>query len=236
MVIFIQSLKPIPGFIKTNSMKQKFTLIALAFTGYSLVVNGQIKKESLFLGGQVAYAHSKLDYSGAQADQKNSSANLNVSIGKAVKENAVFGVILGYAPFTTSYSNGSNTVNSTTREYNLGIFYRQYHQLAKDFYFFTEAGAAYIASKQSNKDAVAGTDLGTIKQSGGQLSLMPGLSYRVLPKLHLEIVIPNIVAAQYMVGKNNTSAPLQKQTQFSFNSSLNSIGWSNLSVGFHFIL
>jgi hypothetical protein len=95
---------------------------------------------------------------------------------------------------------------------------------------------AFITSKQTNTPDTQGAAVETIRQSGGQLTLTPGLSYRILNKLHLEIVIPNIINIQYSVQKDDKQTGNQKQTQFSFNSSLNSMGLDNLSVGFHFIL
>jgi DNA-binding transcriptional regulator YhcF (GntR family) len=83
-----------------------------------------------------------------------------------------------------------------------------------------------------------GAKLETIKQLGGQLFLTPGLSYKVLNKLHLEIIIPNIVTIQYIVTEDETATEQTKQRQFLFNSSLNSSGngLTFIGVGFHFIL
>jgi hypothetical protein len=85
-----------------------------------------------------------------------------------------------------------------------------------------------------------GAKLETIKQLGGQLFLTPGLSYKVLNKLHLEILIPNIVTIQYIVTEDETAfAPTEqtKQRQYLFNSSLDSSGngLTFIGVGFHFI-
>ena len=68
--------------------------------------------------------------------------------------------------------------------------------------------------------------------------MTPGLSYKILNKLHLEIIIPNIISIQYAVTKDETPTMKAKQNQFLFNSSLNSTGGglNFIGIGFHFIL
>ncbi|PZX61943.1 hypothetical protein LX80_02107 [Hydrotalea sandarakina] len=210
-------------------------LIILSFSKFTL---GQISIKSVLLGGQVGYYNSYIDYAGIHPNEKKKTAAFNISIGKALKENSVYGLNLTYSPSQAdNFYYGTNYINLKIYQYNFGIFYRKYKKLATDFYFFTELGASYINAKQTNTDTM-GAKLETIKQLGGQLFLTPGLSYKVLNKLHLEIIIPNIVTIQYIVTKDETSTQQTKQRQFLFNSSLNSSGngLTFIGVGFHFIL
>jgi hypothetical protein len=219
-------------------MTKKILATVVTFACFSNFSFGQIKKESILLGGQIGYSNTDIDYSGNQPNQKNESAAFNISIGKAVKENSIFGLNLTYLPAKIkNYFNGANFVSTNTNQYNFGIFDRKYKKLAKDFYFFTELGASYIKAKQTSTDT-SGINLETIKQSGAQVYLTPGLSYKILNKLHLEIIIPNIVTIQYAVTKDKTPTLQAKQKQLFFNSSLNSTGGglTFVGVGFHFIL
>ena len=197
---------------------------------------GQITKGSILLGGQISYQNNNFDYSGNQPDQKNNSAIFNISIGKAAQENNVYGLNLSYSPANfQNYYNGITFVSSKVNQYTFGVFNRRYKLLAKDFYFFTEFGLGYTYGKQSNTDTF-GAELETIKQSTVQFYLTPGLSYKILNKLYLEILIPDIVTIRYMVSKDETPNQSTTQKSFVFNSSLNSTGGlSFLGVGFHFI-
>lgn len=219
-------------------MTKKILVPLLTICCLSNFTFGQIKINSVLLGGQVSYYSSDIGYSGNQPNQKNKNASFNISIGKTLKENSVYGLNLTYSPAKVeAFYNGANYFSSKVNQYNFGIFYRKYNKLAKDFYFFTEFGASYINASQTNTDTL-GIKLETIKQSGGQVFLTPGLSYRILNKLHLEIIIPNILTIQYAVTKDKTPTQEANQKQFSFNSSLNSTGGglTFVGVGFHFIL
>lgn len=212
------------------------TLLTLSCSFY--FANAQIKVNSVLLGGEAYYNSTDIAYSGNQPNQKSKNAGFNISLGKALKENSVYGLNLSYSPGKSEdFYNGANYVSTKINQYNVGIFYRKYKKLAKDFYFFAEFAASYINSKQTDTDTL-GTNWGTYKQSGGQITLTPGISYRILNKLHLEIIIPSIVNLQYTVTKDATPSLQSKQKQFIFNSSLNaaSSGLSSLGVGFYFIL
>ena len=211
--------------------------LALLFpiTCMSIITSAQIGKGSILLGGQVSSYNSTIDYSTNQRSQKNNNSSFNISVGKAFKENSVFGINLTYNPSTFSYS--YNYINTKQRFYSLGVYDRQYKKLVKGLYFFTELGGAYVFSTQIDTDTL-GTKLSTGKGSGGQLNLTPGISYKICKKINLEITIPNIIYAQYTVTKNETISPPQnsKENRFSFSTNLTSSFVNNLGIGFRLIL
>ena len=215
-------------------------IIALSFLiiGISSITYGQIKKGSILLGGGVFYFDSKIANSTNQRDQKNSSATFNISVGKAFKGNSLYGLNLSYSPSTYDYAyNGSTYVNRKLKFYSIGGYYRLYKSLAKDFYFFSELGAAYNFSHQIDTDTL-GIKQGTENQTGGQLNFTPGISYKIFKRINLEITIPNIVYVQYSVSKTETTTPSQhsKENRFSVNSNLNSTPLNYLGIGFRIIL
>ena len=215
-------------------------LIALSFLIICLssITYGQIKKGSILLGGEVFYYDSKIASSTNQRDQKNSSATFNISVGKAFKGNSLYGLNLSYSPSAYDYANnGSTYENRKLKFYSIGGYYRLYKSLAKDFYFFSELGAAYIFSHQIDTDTL-GIKQGTVNQTGGQLNLTPGISYKIFKRVNLEITIPNIVYVQYSVSKTETTTPSQHSTEnrFSANSNLNSSPLNYLGIGFRIIL
>lgn len=217
-------------------MKRIFTLLFSVIV-LSLTTSAQIAKGSTLLGGQLSYSHSNIDYLPIQEAQKNNDATFDISVGRAFSENSIFGLNVGSSSsLRTNIYNGATYVRTRNSYYNVGVFFRQYKSLARDFYFFADLGAGYIGWSQSDKDA-DGVEVRRVRSSGGQVSLTPGISYKLFKKFHLELLIPNIIAAQYSVSRSPIpQANDLKQKDFSFFSNLKSTGLNSLGVGFRFIL
>ncbi len=218
-------------------MIKKSTTILLALVACITIAKAQITKNSVLLGGQIYYQNTKYDYTGASPDNQHvRSGVFNVSVGKVFKENSVFGLNLEYVPliYNNIYNQGF-PVNLDSKQYNIGIFNRQYKKLAKGFYFFAESGIAYNNINQVYTDS-DDVKQGTLKQWGAQLNLTPGISYRIWNKLHLEIIIPNIILVQYLNTTDKSGTVPSVAKSFVFSTSLNSTVLSNVGVGFHFVL
>lgn len=213
---------------------------AFAVLSGGFTLKAQIQAGTILIGGQISYNSTGTTFSFDPKGQKNNSGTYNVSVGKVLKTNAVFGITLGYAPSSFSnFFNGADYVSGNLKMYNMGIFYRQYKMLAKGFYFFTEAGLAYNTFKQTTADT-SGANSEVIIQHGVQLTLMPGIAYKITKRLFIEIVMPDFVTVQYFVTTDDLRTTQQfesaKQHQFTLNTSLNSNGLNFLGVGFHFVL
>ena len=115
---------------------------------FFLSAHAQIKKKSILLGGQIAFVNSSINYSTMQSNQKEKDAAFNISIGKAIKDNSVYGINISYQPSTIkNFFNGAAFINQKVNQYSFGAFYRQYKSLSKDFYFFIQPEADYIIGK-----------------------------------------------------------------------------------------
>jgi hypothetical protein len=215
-------------------MKKIFGLLIIICS--CLTLNAQIIKGSILLGGQIFYYNSNINYGTTQPNQKNKSGDFNISAGKALKENSVLGFYVTYGNWKANNNyNGNYFINSKVNQYNFGLFYRQYKNLARDFYFFAEAGVAYISAIQTDTDTL-GNNKVKYTQSGGQLNLTPGISYKIFKKLQLEIFIPSIVSVQYTISKTKSQTNNFKQEQFLISTNLNASSLNNLGVGFRFVL
>lgn len=205
----------------------------------SLSATAQIKKGAILLGGQISYADANANYSATQPDLKSRSANFNVSVGKAFKENKILGVSVSYGHFNSDYNyNGNTYTNIISNRYNFDFFYRQYMKLAKDFYFFGELGAGYVGGNETDTD-IPGNSKTKYTESGAELYLTPGIAYRIYKKLQVELLIPQIAGVNYIVQKRTLSAnnPSDyRQDQLRINTNLNSSLLSNLGLGFRFVL
>jgi hypothetical protein len=219
---------------------RKILSLSLLFICSSLLATAQIKKGAVLLGGQIAFSDAESESNNNQPNQqqtqKNNNAFFRISVGKAIKENTVAGINAGYGSNKNENFNNNTLVSSSDfKQYSVGVFYRQYKKIGGNFYFFGEGGADYIGSTQKDNN-FPGNNLITRKGSGVQLSLTPGISYQVLKKLQLEILIPDIAALQYNTLKTTAQNSNSKQNQFSFNTSLSSSPFNSLGVGFRLVL
>lgn len=215
-------------------MIQKITFATLFFLCCSFFVNAQIKEGSILVGGQASYSHTSAKNSNVDPIQKQNYGVIDLSLGKAIKGNTVVGIHLEFAPGTSEEtSNGNVIYKSKATGYGAGVFYRQYKTLAKDFYFFIEADVNYFYGKITSVDSV-GNKYQITTGSTVQLSLAPGISYKVLKNLHLEVTIPQIISAQYTVNKASGQTQVTSQN-IVFNTNLNASTLNNLSVGFRLI-
>jgi hypothetical protein len=220
----------------------KKTFVLLLFIGATAAAAAQIKKGALLLGGQFGFNNSTSDVTFSPPNppnttqtQKSKGGNFNIAIGKAIEENSVIGLNAGYGSSKNENISGINSFTSKADQYNVGIFYRRYKKLAARFYFFGEVGAGYTGSKQKDKATPAINDV-TRKSSGGQMYLTPGIAYQIAKKLQLELLIPNIVSANYNVNKTTSTGNNTKQDQFNINTNLNGSPLNSLGLGFRFIL
>ena len=202
-------------------MKQTLLLSTL-ISIFSLTSTAQIKKGSTLLGGQISFNRTD---AGINTGQDLRSAVFHIAAGKAYKENSVAGLYAEYARF--------NAPGSFTADYyKAGFFYRKFHKLAKDFYFFGEMGTGYMGSREKR----FGINDVNIYQSGVELNVTPGLSYRVYKKLHLELSIPQLAGIHYTVSKTRSVPDNFKQQAFGFNTNMTGTVLEAVGIGFRFVL
>ena len=214
-------------------MKHVFLLFG-AVTIINLTASAQIKKGSVLLGGQLSFTDSKTAFNTPQPDQKYNSGSYNISAGTALKQNSVLGLYTGYSHYR--FNNGNNFYNKISEDrYNFGVFFRQYKKLAKDFYFFGELGTGYIGSNRT-ESTISPNVTTKYAQSGANIYLTPGISYRIYKKLQVELLVPQIAGVSFSVLKTTTQSNSSRENLFSFNTNLNSSLLSNLGLGFRFVL
>jgi hypothetical protein len=217
----------------------RILLTLIVFLSLTSIVNAQLNKGSLLVGGTLSYSGNSNTF--PSNDQNAHSGLFNVSLGKAINESSVFGVNLSYSFYHTSnyyYQGYQGPITYKTNNYSIGIFYRKYKSLGKDFYLFGEAGAGYDGSNLSGTDDLGNKNLsGT--GNGGHINFYPGIDYKISKKFFLEISIPNLFLTQYSSNKTtaqNIIPPDSKGDQFVISSSLSSGPLDALGIGFRLIL
>ena len=210
---------------------KKHLLLFLAFST-GLAATAQIKKGAVLLGGQIYYSRATSTNAAFPRYQIGRSGGVSISAGKALKENAVWGLNLSYNPFSYFNAQGTSTggviyVPTKEKRYSAGVFYRKYKQLFKDVYFFTNGGLSYQGYYE--KESLGAFPKPVYTESGGQLDLTPGVSYNLFRKVQVEVLIPSIFYVRYA----HTSS---QQNHFSIGTGLSNTPFGSLGVGFHFIL
>jgi len=86
------------------------------------------------LGGQLFYYNNINQIE--SVNQKSERGTIGISMGKAYKENKIVGINFSFAPIRQSNNfNNGDTTTLTFNRFDIGLFYREYKKLAKDFYF-----------------------------------------------------------------------------------------------------
>jgi hypothetical protein len=226
----------------------RILLVLIPFIFFSLVASAQFKKNNILLGGQLSYSYNSSSNSQppgyySSNDQKVNSGNITISLGKALNENTVIGINLSYLP--TSIHNyqayGPAPLEYQNNGYAVGIFYRKYKSLGKEFYLFGQGSASYNWSDPSGKDSTGKKLFSGSSWSAG-IDLFPGIAYRISKHFFLELSIPDLFVASYY--KSNTvnqygtvnEVLTTKNDQFTISTSLSSNPLNALGIGFRLIL
>jgi hypothetical protein len=226
-------------------------LMILALSNFSsFIVNAQFKKNDILLGGQLSYSYNSNSYTQTNVsfpptnDSKNNNGNITISIGKALNENTLIGINLTYQPSSyTNYPNinGNIPLKYVSNGYNVGLFYRKYKNLGKDFYYFGDISAGYYWSNQSGKDSIGEKLLSGSSWSVG-INLSPGIAYRISKHFFMELIMPNLFYAGYykysLENQYGTATEVQtnKNDQLTISTSLSSNPLTSLGIGFRLIL
>ncbi len=212
---------------------KKTILLLLVCTSY-YYSTAQIKKGSLLVGGQISVFNSNINNNNFEA--KNNGAGLTISIGKAIKNNQVFGGYIGFSNNNTeNINNGVITSESKNNSYNAGVFYRHYTTLAKQFYFFGEVNGGFSAFNQTQKNS-GNNSVTTTKGNGVNIGVTPGLSYQIYKKLQLELLVPSLVSLGYSNSTSTFQNNTNKNSSFNFNTNLSGSLFNNLGLGFRLVL
>jgi hypothetical protein len=199
--------------------------------------DAQIKKNAILLGADFNFTGQKS--SNNHDDKwKYLHSDINISIGKAVKQNAVIGLNLGFTPYWTKFFPADfpdSSVKSTSTSYSVGTFYRQYKSLAKDLYFFTNVNADYSHAGPFKTSSKPVNEFKTINNTA-HVALATGISYRFYKKLYVEATV-NIVSVTYSDTRTSINDQSLRNTSFNFATLITRGNTLNaLSLGFRFVI
>ena len=214
-------------------MQQKITLLSAFLFISFMAANAQFTTGKYLLGGDLNFRTQN----DKELNYKDEGANVNLKLGKVMKENTVVGITLSFG--YNSNELPQNTIQKTNR-YGAGIFYRKYKPLSKDFHLFGEAGLNYNYAESENI-ASNNYDYKTIS-NGATIQLIPGLSYSLTKKVQIELLMPNLFRLDYShvnVKKTNpggNNPPDKTKNNFSFFTNSEGSLLLGFGVGFKFLL
>jgi hypothetical protein len=209
------------------------TLLTLSlFFFLSFIASAQFKKGDILLGGSLNFSNNKSTFTNLSRADNSTYGVINISAGKAIGQNTVFGANLIYSQ---SHNDNDDGTTDQYHTYGFGIFYRIYKNLGKDFFLFGQAGAGYNGVSSWYVDSM-GSRITSDYSNNVNIYFTPGISYKITKKLFLELGLPNIFAASYGWEKNNQTTSSRKTTSFSISTSLNGNPLNYLNIGFQLIL
>ena len=221
---------------KTYYMKKNFYALFFTFLFFSFA-KAQIKKDSWLLGGQISFGGSTAESAGNEV--KNNGQSFQLSAGKALRDNRVLGANLFYAGSRQSFFNGVEQGKLTNHDYGIGMFYRMYKTLGKDFFFFGQANADFNW-RDSKIEFPTAINNYTANGWGVRIALTPGIAYAVAPKFHLEVTLPGLFGLGFNYTRteyvNNQTPDLITRELNGFTSLSNISQAGALGVGFRLIL
>ena len=212
-------------------MKKITTLYGFLF--FFTIANGQIKQGSVLIGGQFSYSESRTS-TNYDPGTPNKNTTVVLSVGKAFKENDVYGISIGYLPHSYSSSLYIGGYSPTDENTIAASFYnRKYSKIITALYAFGEIG---VGASYSNKSSTYyGTQTLPVSDNAysGFLYFTPGVAYRIHKNIFLEFLMPNLARLSYYTSK--VTAPdgsgyttTHKYDYFGLSSSL---GFSNIATG-----
>ncbi|MFI5185978.1 MAG: hypothetical protein ACHQF0_04600 [Chitinophagales bacterium] len=206
-------------------MKQNLLFLAVSIFSVA-VMNAQISKGSILLGGNIGFSDSK---DKNNSDIKLNSVSLSPAIGVAVEQNAIVGIQISYGH---SKNNLAASPQYETTSYGLEFFLRKYKSLGKGFYFFWQSGLFY--NSYEYRELNTSNEYKEEQRNAG-IDLYPGISYALAKRFQLEISLVDLLTLEYTKDKaTNAGVVTGDRNGVDFNVAASSL--SNVNIGFRFLL
>jgi hypothetical protein len=214
-------------FKKLYFMKKRIILSFICFLSL-LSLNAQFKKGTVIVGGNLNFSNTQNNYIYPGAgNYQLSRSQFQVEAAKAIKENLLVGVRLGYGNTPgNSFDKLTGSFNFSHRNnpfYSAGIYARKYVPVGKRFMFFGEVSLNYETGKYKSLER----DYANLQYTtnfklrdvsiGGSL----GIAYKVSNRVNLELAFNNLLAARV----SNVSGTYQYASGGSISNVSNTFGY-----------
>lgn len=213
---------------------KKVLLAILTISLFVYSADAQIKKGSIFLGGDIAASSQKTKYDNGN-DRESKALTITPVFGKFVRDNLVVG---GSLSFSRNRTVNDFSVMTRFNNYGASVFMRKYKPIGKNgFFVFLQGGLTgnYLTTVSRSPMPQYNEEM---KRTSISLGANPGISFAVNKKLHLETGFNNLLAVSYFNERRSQSGASSgpyRENGFSIFSSLSN-ATSQLYVGFRVLL
>lgn len=211
-------------------MKRKFLLLLFIVITSSEIINAQIKKGTIFLGGQAGVMFNKWKDGNGNTESKNQFYSFSPAVGLFTKDNLVMGADLF---IQGAKQHQEFSIPRKQFAAGIGVFARQYFPVVNRFYLYGQArfGANYIKDRfYNNSQAIdKGYTLGVY--------LTPGISFALKKNIYLETGLSNLAYLEFTHVKREIGTPVfetHKANGVQLGGSLN--GTAYFTIGLRFLI
>jgi hypothetical protein len=215
----------------------KIILLATSlFTG--LLLNAQIKKGALFIGGDIqVYGNKYKSTDSSQYTRHTNNYNFSPSVGWVVKDNMIVGGKL-FASFFKDKEEHPNDYESKSNRIGAGIWIRKYLSLGKSFYLFGDASLNGQSIYMKQETSIVPS---YYKEKGFAINaaVFPGISYQIKNSLFIEAALNNLISFGYErknTERGNQAAPFSKGLVNYYNLSSSLGNGAPLQIGIRWII
>ena len=198
------------------------------------VLNAQIKKGSIFLGGDISGSTHKTKRDGVVTNSQDGVV-ISPVFGKAIKENLILGVNAGIGFYENNSAASSSQKNNF---YEAGIFLRKYKPIGKSgFSIFLQGGLD--VNYNSNEYILPPSDFSKTKRYTIGINAYPGISYTVNKRLQLETGFNNLLHLGYFTERREfggTFPSTDKSSGINISTSLSLDNLAALQLGFRLLI
>lgn len=225
-------------------MKKIYALLSFSSL-IAVFSHAQFEKGQKIAGGNIGFSAGKSEnrYSYNYTSDY-SNVSISPSVGSFTNPNLLCGIGLSYG--YNYYKNKSfmNDNVGQTWDHSIGInlFSQRFFSLAQKF-FFTINTAGAVGYSFGKQISTANNIKSEAKTSGYGIgiSVAPGLSYRLTPRLLFDAYLSNLINISYShnqaKGKNEAATDAKTfQNNFNLSSSLSNASLGNVGLGFRLLL
>ena len=215
---------------------KKAALVSLGIFMLASITNAQIKKGSIYFGGNISGSTVKQNTDNSTPEGKRHTVYISPAAGVAIEDNLIAGVDLNYS--NSQSKNYLGYQDYKTHTYGGGVFLRKYITIANRFYFFGETDLGYSQYKYQSLTSAFNSYFSQTTQKTISSRLYPGLSLNVWKSFYIETSFPDLIELGYAHSTSQSNSfgttVVSKDHNLFFDAGL--LSSINLNVGLRFII
>lgn len=215
---------------------KKITLVSLLVILSATIINAQISKGSLYLGGSVGASSYKQDNSNTTTKGKQKSIFFSPALGVAIQNNLIAGINFSYS--SASSKDFFNYTDYNTHAFGAGVFLRKYYPIIKNLYFFGQSDLGYSQYQYEYPVTISNPYTSSSKNQYITTKLSAGIAFHLFKSVYIETGFPTLIELGYSkstITNNSSGQTWTSKTQGAYIQSY-LINSGSLNFGIRFII